>query len=495
MEHLAAAKRHIFKPKRFTSIVMMLLIWAGLASASFAGISTDLRNREYLRGRALTIANALPSSSMRDLEGNTNDLTSSSYAELKTRLQQIRANNSDLRFVYLFGKTNTGIITLVDSESPSTPAYSAPGNQYTSATERLKNAFGSSDPSVDGPFRNKWGAWMSALAPVIDPSTRQVVAVVSIQTSAVSYYGQIALYALVPLLLAAIPFAGLLRDIKIQSKEHEILQLKNQFVSIASHELRSPLAGMLWAIHTLSKEAVNRLTIAQLRTLTDMYQSTESSLATVNEILDMSIFERGQADKLKHEFIDIASVIKQVAGTLRLGAQEKDLAIEPIGTWPKQIYTHGDVAALKRAFMNIVSNAIKYSIAHTTIELTHRIEGNEHIIGVRDHGIGIPEKELPKVLEGYYRATNATAMQAHGTGLGLWVTRKVIEEHNGRLWIESKINQGTTIFVALPVAEPPKKAVDARIITPEQPLSAGANHQVQGLPSKDISSHHPEGRG
>jgi signal transduction histidine kinase len=490
MKHLAAAKRLMFKPKHFTSIVMMLLIWAGLSSASFAGISTDLRNREYLRGRAVTIANALPPSDVAALQGNNSDLESPTYSELKTRLQQIRANNRDLRFVYLYSKTSTSVTTLVDSELSGSPTYSNPGSVYPNPTERLKNSFGSTDPTIDGPFRNQWGIWMAALAPVIDPSTQEVIAVVGIQTSAATYYSQIALYALVPLLLAAIPFAGLLRDIKIQSKEHEILHLKNQFVSIASHELRSPLAGMLWAIHTLSKEAVNRLTIAQLRTLTDMYQSTESSLATVNEILDMSIFERGQASKLQHEFIDIASVIKQVAGTLRLGAQEKDLAVEPIGVWPKQIYTYGDVAALRRAFMNVVSNAIKYSVDHTTIELTHKTENNEHVIGVRDHGIGIPEAELPKVLEGYYRATNATAMQAHGTGLGLWVTRKVIEEHGGRLWIESKINQGTTVFVALPVAEPPKKE-GASLVTPVPSLPVGLAPQDQGSPSKDISSHHP----
>jgi signal transduction histidine kinase len=104
---------------------------------------------------------------------------------------------------------------------------------------------------------------------------------VGIFKSAQAYYGEILLYALVPLLLAAIPLAGILRDIKIQSKEHEILQLKNQFVSIASHELRSPLTGMLWGIQILQRDE-DKLSLKQRGLLHDMYLSTESSLSTVN---------------------------------------------------------------------------------------------------------------------------------------------------------------------------------------------------------------------
>lgn len=174
-------------------------------------------------------------------------------------------------------------------------------------------------------------------------------------------------------------------------------------------------------------------------------------MATVNEILDLSIFERGQASKLQRDIVDLPAVLHEVSATLKLGAKEKHLTIE-FEHLPDNAFVIGDVAALKRAYMNILANAIKYTADHTTITIGYRLANHEHIISVKDQGIGIPIKEQAKVMEGYYRASNATAVQAHGTGLGLWITRLVIEQHRGRLWLNSRLDHGTTIFTAIPVA-------------------------------------------
>lgn len=451
MKRLGGAMRIGSKPRRLTVIVMMLVIWTGVAGALFAGISADLNNRDYLKGRAQIIANALPSEQISKLQGKPSDTNTSAYQNIKQRLEQVRANNHDLRFIYLIGQQDGSVVFYVDSEIANSPDYSAPGDIYTEATPRLISAFHSLEPTIEGPTRDHWGVWMSAVAPVVDPQTNRVIALVGIDTPAYGYYLQILLYALVPLLLAAIPFAGLLRDLKLQSKEQEIMKLKQQFVSIASHELRSPLAGMLWAVQTLSTATSGHFTKEQKAILSDMYRSTESSLATVNEILDMSIFERGKADNLQREVMNITEVIQQTARTLQLGAQEKKVHVTPVGSWPEHVLTRGDAAALKRAFMNIVSNAIKYSPEHTTIEIAYEGTAREHIISIKDHGIGIPLSEQARVLEGYYRATNATLMQSHGTGLGLWVTKQIIEQHKGRLWLRSVENEGTTIYIALPI--------------------------------------------
>jgi len=207
---------------------------------------------------------------------------------------------------------------------------------------------------------------------------------------------------------------------------------------------------MLWAIQTMLKDNKN-LTSEQKELLNDMYHSTEASLVTVNEILDLSVFERGQAGKMQHETLDLVSVVDEVRATLKLGAQEKKIKLSKVGDWPDHTYVSGDVAALKRALMNIISNAIKYSRAETTIELSYHREGDKQVVAVRDWGIGIPKSEQAKVLEGYYRARNAVKIQAHGTGLGLWITKLIIEQHGGTLWLESHENKGTTIFVSLPL--------------------------------------------
>ena len=454
----AAASRLIFKPKRYTTIVMMLIIWAGVAGSLFAAFSVDIRTKDFMRGNAETIAQTIPVDEIKALKGNSSDEETAAYQNLKNILTKIRLNNSDTRFVYLLGSRDGKAFFYADAESPTNTTYSPPGQNYPKTSRELTDLFtGGQEALIEGPRRDVWGFWISALAPVIDDKNGEVVAVVGLDRPAVTYYLQLLSYAIVPLLLSAIPLVGLIRDRKLESKQYEITQLKNQFVSIASHELRSPLAGMMWAIQSLLKDDEG-LSKKQKSLLTDMFRSSEASLATVNEILDLSIFERGQAGKLQQDMVDLPTVLKEVCATLKLGAQEKHLKIE-FEDWPEHAYVIGDVSALKRAYMNILANAIKYTKDRTSVIVHYRHSAGEHIVSIRDQGIGIPLKEQTKVMEGYYRASNAAAVQSHGTGLGLWVTRMVLEQHKGRLWLNSKLNHGTTIFTALPAAHSPASVV------------------------------------
>src|SRR5690606_9512802 len=260
--------------------------------------------------------------------------------------------------------------------------YVAPGYPYPEADQTFRSAF-DGNPVVEGPHRDRWGPSLSAYAPIIDPGSNTIYAMVAIHTPAVNYYGQLLIYTLVPILLTAIPLVGLMRDRKLETKEREITGLKNQFVSIASHELRSPITGMLWAIQSLLKSEEN-LTKEQRNLLNDMYNSTASSLATVNEILDLSVFERGEAASLQRETVDMLAVISEVTKTLKLGAEEKNIEIIRSGEWPDRAFVSGDVAALKRSLMNIVSNAIKYSTQDSKVELTYNYKAQQHRFGVRD---------------------------------------------------------------------------------------------------------------
>lgn len=439
----------LHKPKRLTTVVMMLIIWAGSVGGLFAAISTDLAAKNSMRSRATTIAATISLNDLKSLNNNESDLNARAYRDLKASLQRIISENQDLRFIRIVGNKNNRPFFYVDSENPYTKDYVSPGYPYPEASQKFRSVFVDENPTVEGPHRDRWGMWLSAYAPVIDPSSNEIYAMVAIHTPAFNYYGQLLIYTLVPLLLTAIPLVGLMRDRKLETKEREIAGLKSQFVSIASHELRSPVTGMLWAIQTLLKNDEN-LTRTQKSLLNDMYNSTASSLATVNEILDLSVFERGQSVKKERETIDLVAVLQEVMKTLKLGAEEKKLKLVLKGNWPENAYVSGDVAALKRSVMNIVSNAIKYSPAETDIEITYEYRNLSHRVAIRDHGIGIPKGEQSKVLGGYYRATNAVRVQSNGTGLGLWITRLVIEEHGGSLKLNSVVNKGTTITITLP---------------------------------------------
>lgn len=444
--------RLLAKPKRLTSVVMMLIIIVGVMGSLFAGIAANTHNRDLLMARARTAADALQPEDIKALKGDSSDLKNPVYKRLKDRLAQIRLDNEGVRLVYLMGRHDKNVFFFIDSEAPGSYNYSPPGQIYHEASVKLQGAFSSNEAFIDGPVRDRQGIWMSALAPIVDPNTGNILGVLGVDTPALDYYMEILIYVLIPLCLAAIPLAGLIRDRKLENKEREITALKNQFMSIASHELRSPLTGMLWAIQSMLRDPDKSLSKQQRELLNDMYHSTEASLVTVNEILDFSVFERGQTAEMQHETLDLVSVINEVRATLKLGAQEKKLKLSKVGEWPEHTYVVGDVAALKRALMNIVSNAIKYSRPETTIEFGYHAKGDEQIVSIRDQGIGIPKSEQKRVLQGYYRAKNAVKMQANGTGLGLWITRLIIEQHEGSLWLESHENKGTVIFISLPRA-------------------------------------------
>lgn len=437
------------RPKRLTTVVMMLIIWAGAVGGLFAAISTDLAARRSMRSRATTIAATISLSDLKALQGNQSDLKNRSYKDLKVSMQRIISENQDLRYIRIVGIKDDNPFFYLDSENPYTANYVAPGYPFPEASSKFKDVFSGADPTVEGPHNDRWGTWLSAYAPVVDPSANKIYAMVAIHTPAVNYYGQLLIYTLVPVLLATIPLIGLVRDRKLETKEREIAGLKSQFVSIASHELRSPITGMLWAIQTLLKDE-KKLAKDQKALLNDMYNSTAASLATVNEILDLSVFERNQAQKSHHETVDIAAVIREVIKTLKLGASEKKLRINLIGEWPDHAFVSGDVAALKRSLMNIVSNAIKYSPSNSHIEISYSYKSLSHNISIKDEGIGIPKDEQLKVLGGYYRASNAVKQQATGTGLGLWITKLVIEQHGGSIELKSVMGKGTKITVSLP---------------------------------------------
>lgn len=444
--------------------LLLILIGIGIVASIFAGVSVLNQNKQFLLKRSNTIAVSLPANNISKLQGNSNDLDSSNYIDLKNKLTQIRVANPDIKFAYLTGVKNGEVYFNADSEPSTSIDYSPPGQSYPEASEEFKESFTNKNSFVEGPYRDRWGTWFSALAPIIDNQTSKVVAVVGIDSSATSVYLRVLLYSLIPILFISVPVIEIIRQRKVKQKEKEVLELKNHFVSIASHELRSPLSGIMWALQSTINKGKN-LTTGQIELLSDIYVSAESTLETVNEILDLSIFERGKADNIQQEPLDLANVMSQVMKSQKLGAKEKDIILHTSKTWPKEINILGDANALKRAFTNVISNSIKYSPETSQITIGYQFQDNMHVISVEDAGIGIAEKEINKVMQGYYRAPNASKIQAHGTGLGVFVTKLVIEQHKGKFWIQSQENVGTTIFMGFPEYKGP-------VIPQEQVLSA-----------------------
>lgn len=440
------------QPRRYLASAALVVVAVGITGALLSGVNAMQRNQDLMLSRAVTAAAALPALEIAQLHGSERDLENSTYQSIKRRLYRVRQENPGMRFVHLYGRRPNGqIFNYIDSEPPSSGEYTPPGLIVTDPSSQMRAAFVEDTPYIEKPGSFGYGSWISAFAPVVDETSGEIVALLSIDISSYDYYSQIAMYMLVPLLLAAVPLSVLLRNRRLEQKEREVLHIKSQFVSVASHDLRAPLTGAMWGIQSLLKMD-KKFTKKQKDILTAVFNSTATSLASVNEVLDFSIFDRGKADKLQHVDVDLVAVLKDVQTILALSAQQMNVKIKFKGKWPRSIMVNGDPGAIKRAFSNIVSNAVKYSNENTNITLSYKKDDSFHVIEIKDHGIGIPKKEQEKVLAGYYRASNASKRLAHGTGIGLWITRLIVEQHDGELHIDSKVDKGTTVSIRLPDA-------------------------------------------
>ena len=437
--------------RRTVTFLLITMAAIGLVGALVTGYAINEQKTNSLKARAMTIADVVSQSELRQLKGSATDLNTQQYQTLKSQLQAIRGHNNDLKFVYVMGqKPDKSVFFYVDSEPAASEDYSPPGEPFPEASPELSATFTNKKSFVEGPVSDSYGVWFSGLAPVIDSTTGKVIAVVGIDMPASAFYRDTILVSLLPLLLVAFPIGYLLYKRHVIHEEEEIMQLKSEFVSIASHELRSPLSGMLWAIQMMLKS--EKLSSRDQQLLRNMYDSTQSSMATVNEILDATIFDRPEKSALRRDLVDIKSVLKSVETTQRLAAEERKIELRFAAHWPETVYVQGDVAALKRACMNLVSNAIKYTTSEGDIIFGYEHRKNSHVITIKDHGIGVSQSDIPKILNGYYRSAEATQLTSHGTGIGLYVTRKIIEDQGGKLELTSELGKGTTVIITMPAA-------------------------------------------
>jgi two-component system sensor histidine kinase EvgS len=240
---------------------------------------------------------------------------------------------------------------------------------------------------------------------------------------------------------------------QLKEKEDElrslknINQLKDEFVGLVSHELRTPLTIILGALNTVMTED-NKLSRKEIKQLIgDAYYEAETLSDILSNLLELA---RAQANRLhiNEEPLDMCEIIDNVIKNMRPAIPSNRLVL----TCDKSITVNADRIRLQRIIHNLLDNALKYSEPGTKIEIfSVRKENNVHV-GVRDHGVGIPQELQKKLFEPFSRLENEN-IKASGTGLGLVVCQRLVEAHGGRLWVESQLGQGSTFQFTLPLPD------------------------------------------
>lgn len=254
-------------------------------------------------------------------------------------------------------------------------------------------------------------------------------------------------------------FVGLERDI---TKEKAIDKAKSEFASIASHQLRTPLTAINWYVEILRSGDSGKLNKDQRQFLDQVYLSSQRMVKLVNELLNVSRIESGRL-KVEPEDTDLITFIKDVIRELEhLASQRKCKLVfkspkEKLPTIPI------DQTLMRQVIFNLLTNAVRYSsLEGGKVGINLEKKGTDYVICVSDDGIGIPLLAKEHLYEKFYRADNARAQVADGSGLGLYLVKMIVETYGGKLWFESptktrksKSGQteefGTNFYITLPV--------------------------------------------
>jgi signal transduction histidine kinase len=223
---------------------------------------------------------------------------------------------------------------------------------------------------------------------------------------------------------------------------------RSEFVQMVTHELRSPLSAVQSMLRVLEQGYVGPITVKQQ----DLVQRSERRisflLALVKDLLE---FAAGKMERLKGEKkkVALAETIAKVTELMHTSAEEKGLAFK-VEIAEEPLVLVGIEDGLERVFMNLVSNAVKYTPVGGSVAVRAWSEDDQINVEVSDTGIGIPEEALPRVFDEFYRAKNAKTMEMEGTGLGLAIVKDVVEQHGGRISVKSTVGKGSIFHLTLP---------------------------------------------
>jgi len=231
----------------------------------------------------------------------------------------------------------------------------------------------------------------------------------------------------------------------------EVNRMKSEFVSVASHQLRTPLTSIRLFIEMLERGDVGKLNKDQKEYIENVSQSTRSMIQLVNDLLNLSRIESGKL-KIETQSVQLDILIQEIITEADIIAKEKNCEIIFNKQEKSAPMVLTDANLLRQVIHNLVTNAIRYSLPDKCgINIYLQKKKDFYVISVADSGIGIPEEIKERIFGKFFRADNAVKTSTDGSGLGLYVAKMIIERLGGEIWFESKEGEGTTFSIKLPL--------------------------------------------
>ena len=238
---------------------------------------------------------------------------------------------------------------------------------------------------------------------------------------------------------------AILHDVR---REKVIEQLKTEFVSLAAHQLRTPLSAIKWTLRMILDGDLGRVTRDQKDFLEKTYRSNERMIGLINDLLNVARIEEGRY--LYNVILgSVEDIVRSSVDLYQEEAKKKKISLvfkKPKTEIPK---IKIDLEKIHLVTQNLIDNAIRYTFPGGKVTVSLKSDKKEIEFQVQDSGVGIPEDQKERVFSKFFRAANVMRMETEGSGLGLFIAKNIIEAHGGKIWFESKENKGATFYFTL----------------------------------------------
>lgn len=251
-----------------------------------------------------------------------------------------------------------------------------------------------------------------------------------------------------PIMLAGKPVGAIevFRDITV---EYEIDRMKSDFISLASHQLRTPLSAIKTYSHMLIDGYMGEITPAQRKSLRTIVSAANRMNELISTLLNITRIESGNVT-VTPKAVDVKRLAEEVNKEHMLGASDKEITLTLTCPSPGAVTVQTDTLLFKEVLSNLVSNAIKYTPEGGSVDLSIKQRRYDVLFTVKDTGMGIPKPSQEQIFTKFFRAHNVVRQETSGTGLGLYLVKGLVDALGGKIWFESNENKGTQFYVTLP---------------------------------------------
>ncbi|NJL84606.1 MAG: HAMP domain-containing histidine kinase [Chloroflexaceae bacterium] len=233
--------------------------------------------------------------------------------------------------------------------------------------------------------------------------------------------------------------------------QEELARVREDFASTLTHDLKTPLLGAIETLTAFRQEKFGSTTVAQRKVLDIMSRSHQTTLQLVETLLDVYRNDT-EGLKLQRQPVDLVTVAEEAIATLTNFASARQVHVELTfsnSNFRSSLWINGDVLQLQRVFVNLITNAIYHSLRGGKIEVVMSSQDTHHLVKVIDSGQGISESDLSMLFERFYQGSGDR--QAKGAGLGLYLSRQIVEAHGGTIWAEQRLPRGAIFGFCLPI--------------------------------------------